>query len=340
MSAQKEIAEPAEAPAESISSSSRKERSDMAQRVKDDREKQCQSYGPQVFEDARAFEDSLDNGILFTHAFFEKAAEQVEIVRKGNPNMPLLFTPRVLGGGQVKGRVPARASPAVSLSFGGVFICASDTMRPAYHIRTPHHQNAKYEFSDTMALRPDSLQSTHQQASPRCSTSEEYNGIPKSLETSMLRSRFWASVRKQLDALTVPVDNIVCVALGTMHGRTEEEGRKEDTSATQHVLACTISTYLSQRYAATSTTSSTPTPIPIVARDPAYKLEDMVMLSQCDPPITVVSEPYQYLSITPSTPLISLYQPVFVPVFQVAADICSDKSRGNHHRRDNEPFVA
>jgi len=293
----------------------------MAQRIKDDREKQCQSYGPQVFEDARAFEASLDNGILFTRAFFEKAAEQVEIVRKGDPDMPIMYTPRVIGGGYVKGRVPAGASPAVSLSFSGVFICASDTMRPAYHIRTPNHQDTKYDFSDTRALKPGSLQSIHEQASRRCSISEEYKGIPKVLETSLLQSRFWASVRKQLDALTVQVDNIVCVALGTLHG-TEEEGRKEDTSATQHVLACAISTYLSQRYAAASTTTSTPSPIPIVARDPAYKLEDMVMLSQCNPPITVVSEPYQYLSITPSTLLISLYQPAFVPVFQVAADMC------------------
>ncbi|KAI4646446.1 uncharacterized protein J4E79_010508 [Alternaria viburni] len=321
MSAQKDIARPTEAPANPTSSSSRKERSDMAQRIKDDREKQCQSYGPQVFEDARAFEASLDNGILFTRAFFEKAAEQVEIVRRGDPNMPFMFLPLVLGNGQVEKRVPPCASPAVSLGFSGVFIGASDMMRPAYHIRTPQHQDTKYDFSDTRVLKPDSLQSTHEQASQQCSSSREYKGIPKALETSLLRGRFWASVREQLDALTVPVDNIVCVALGTMYG-TEEEGRKDDTSATQHLLACAISTYLSQRYATTSSATSTPTPIPIVARDPAYKREDMIMLSQCNPPITVVSEPYQYLSITPSTLLISLYQPAFVPVFQVAADMC------------------
>ncbi|KAI4638381.1 hypothetical protein J4E93_010181 [Alternaria ventricosa] len=245
MSAQKEITGPREAPTHPTSSSSGKERSDMAQRVKDDREKQCESYGPQVFEDARAFEASLDNGRIFTRAFFEKAAEQVEIVRKGDPNMPFMLLPRVLGNGEVEKRVPPCASPAVSLSFSGVFICASDTMRPAYHIRTPH-QGTKYDFSDTRALKPDSLQNTGEQASLPYSSSEEYKGIPKVLETSLLQSRFWASVRQQLDALTVPVDNIVCVALGAMHG-TEEEGRKEDTSATQHVLACAISTYLSQR---------------------------------------------------------------------------------------------
>ncbi|KAI4926735.1 hypothetical protein J4E85_007030 [Alternaria conjuncta] len=246
MSAQKEIVGPAEAPTNPTSSSSRKERSDMAQRIKDDREKQCQSYGPQVFEDARAFEASLDNGRIFTRAFFEKAAEQVEIVRKGDPNMPFMFVPRVLGSGQVEKRVPPYASPAVSLSFSGIFIGASDKMRPAYHIRTPKQQGTNYDFSDTRVLKPDSLQSTRQQASPHCSISEEYKGIPRILEASLLRSKFWASVREQLDALTVPVDNVVCVALGTLHG-TEEEGRKEDTSATQHVLACAISTYLSQR---------------------------------------------------------------------------------------------
>ncbi|KAI4679955.1 uncharacterized protein J4E88_005845 [Alternaria novae-zelandiae] len=246
MSAQKDIAESAEAPANPTTSSFRKERSDMAQRIKDDREKQCQSYGPQVFEDARAFEASLDNGRIFTRAFFEKAAEQVEIVRKGDPNMPFMFVPRVLGSGQVEKRVPPYASPAVSLSFSGIFIGASDKMRPAYHIRTPKQQGTNYDFSDTRVLKPDSLQNTDEQASLPCSSSEEYKGIPKVLETSLLQSRFWASVRQQLDALTVPVDNIVCVALGTMHG-TEEEGQKEDTSATQHVLACAISTYLSQR---------------------------------------------------------------------------------------------
>jgi len=324
MSAQKESVESAESAANPASSSSRKERSAITQRVKDSREKHCQSCGPEFFEDARAFEAALDNKPLFTRAFFEKAAKQVEIIRKGDPNRPFMFLPSVLGGEEVKGRVPSHASPAVSLGFSGVFNCASDTMSPAYHITTPHPKD-NLEFSDTMALKPDTLQSTHEQVSQRCSTSEEYKGIPKVLETSLLQSRFWACVRKQLEALTVQVDNIVCVALGSLH-RTDEEDWENNTPATQHVLACAISTYLSQRYAATSSATSTPTPIPIVARDPAYELEDMVMLFQCNPPITVVSEPYQYLSITPSTLLISLYQPAFVPVFQVAADMCFPRS--------------
>jgi hypothetical protein len=58
-----------------------------------------------------------------------------------------------------------------------------------------------------------------------------------------------------------------------------------------------------------------------VALDPAYTLDDMVILSLTKPLIDVVSEPYQYLSISLSTLLLSLYQPTFLPVFQNAADL-------------------
>lgn len=322
MSVQEESTKIAIAPPTPLSSC-RKERSDMTQRTKDQREKQCQSYGAHVFEDAGAFEASLDNKPIFTRAFLEKAAEQVEIVRRGesDPNKQFMCLPNVRGDGHRKLRIPPHACPAVSLAFHGVFNSASDEgTLPVYHIGTYRH-SSKYDFSDTMVLKPNDTQNTPQQALANRPNREQYNEIPKVLETSLLRSRFWASVREHLNTLSVQVDNIVCIALGTLH-RTEEEGREEsDRSASQHMLACAISTYLSQRYAATSSPTSTPTPIPIVARDPSYKIEDMVLLSQCNPPITVVSEPYQYLSITTSTLFMSLYPPSFIPVLQVAADM-------------------
>ncbi|KAI4942711.1 hypothetical protein J4E91_009880 [Alternaria rosae] len=221
----------------------------MTQRTKDQRGKQCQSYGAYVFEDDGAFEASLDNKPIFTSAFLEKAAEQVEIVRTGepDPNKQFICLPNVRDDGYRKLRIPPHASPAVSLAFHGVFNSASDEgTLPAYHIGTYSH-SSKYDFSDTRVLKPNDTQNTPQQALANRPNREQYKEIPKFLETSLSRSRFWASVREQLDTLTVRVDNIVCVALGTLH-RTEVEGREEsDRSASQHVLACAISTYLSQR---------------------------------------------------------------------------------------------
>ena len=110
----------------------------------------------------------------------------------------------------------------------------------------------------------------------------------------------------------------MCVALGPLFYGNGREGALFRVS-TQHLLACFASKYLSQRYAEAS--GDTPS-IPILARDPAYKFEDVRLLSHLEPPITVVSDPYQYLAITPSTLIIAIYAPVFVPFLDIAADIC------------------
>jgi hypothetical protein len=128
------------------------------------------------------------------------------------------------------------------------------------------------------------------------------------LEADMLASDFWANMRTHLDGLTIPVQNIVCIALGTCF-----EGRKLNSRhALQHILACSISSYLS---------SSSPA-IPIFAHDPDYKLTDMHVFSHLSPPIIVLSDPYHYLEITPSTLLICISIPAFIPVFEITADIC------------------
>jgi hypothetical protein len=309
----------AEAPQEPASPS-RKMRSNSIQRMKDNFEKQCRSYGPRVFEDAGAFEAALDNKPIFTRALLEKAAVQVEIVRKGetDPDKQIIYLPHLLGDGQREVRIPRHPSPAVRLGFSGVFIMASVRGNCSAYTIQPCREDSQHEFSEIRALKPDEGQNTSQQELAQSPSPKETNMLLKALETCLLRSRFWASVREQLDALPVRVENIVCVALGTLLKSDKEEFHR---SASQHVFACAIANYLSRRYAAASSVDTTPTPIPIVARDPSYALQDMIALSHRNPPITVVSEPYQYLSITSSTLLMSLYQPSFVPVFQVAADM-------------------
>jgi hypothetical protein len=98
------------------------------------------------------------------------------------------------------------------------------------------------------------------------------------------------------------------------------KGKLDRHRSTQHLLAGACANYLSDKYASASSTS--PSPIPIVARDPSYNLKDLHLLSRMSPPITIVSNPYQYLSITPNSLLIVIGIPTFIPIHEIAADIC------------------
>jgi hypothetical protein len=289
--------------------------------MKDRKEKCNMSYGAQVFEDAASFEASLDNKPIFTRALIEQAAEQVQRVHKGEPQKDkrLIRIPHLLGGGSTNLQIPAHASPAVHISWTATFSLAKMGGRNAGYRITPC--NSIDNFTATEILKPDDPNHPLRQRIALMRDPPELEEM-KSFEAMFLASRFWANLRKHLDHLTVPVENIVCVALGSLFVEDKLDGRH----ATQHLLACTISTYLSQRYASSSRSSSLPpsaSNIPIISRDPAYTLKDIHLLSRLIPPITVVSDPYQYLSITPNTLFISISVPFFVPVHEIVADLCS-----------------
>lgn len=112
------------------------------------------------------------------------------------------------------------------------------------------------------------------------------------------------------------VDNIVCLAFGSTTYILGDGNR----AATQHTFACAVSNYLSQRYATKSSTDATPCSVPIVAQDPSYFSEDALVLSYFKPSMSVVAEPYQYLTI-PSTLVISLYPLTDLPIYKIVADI-------------------
>lgn len=113
-----------------------------------------------------------------------------------------------------------------------------------------------------MLLKPDIHQ--FQQMVAEYSTHEGYKEMfQKVLTPDILRSRFWASVRQQLNAITVRVDTIVCLGFGSI-----TRGDRNRTTK-QHEFACAVSSYPSQQYATTSPTGATSSPIPIVAQDPS-----------------------------------------------------------------------
>jgi hypothetical protein len=60
--------------------------------------------------------------------------------------------------------------------------------------------------------------------------------------------------------------------------------------------------------------------IPIVVFDPEYKMNSMNLLAHMSALITVVSQPYQYLITTPSTLVMCIYPPAFIPIYETFAD--------------------
>ena len=180
--------------------------------------------------------------------------------------------------------------------------------------------------TETQTLKPNDEHYPLRKEIAQMPTPPELEDI-KNFETILLASPLWTTIKKRLESSRVEVKNIVCMALGSPYECEnevmEQTNKLSRESCTQHLLACAIANHLSQRYRAISKLSSPPTDIPIYAYDPDYTLPALRVLSHLSPPITVVSDPHHYLSITPSTLVIAICAPVWVPIYEIAADLCS-----------------
>ncbi|CAO2650145.1 Nn.00g014370.m01.CDS01 [Neocucurbitaria sp. VM-36] len=306
------------------------QRSKLSQQAKTSRERENAEYGPRVLVDVKSFEATMGNEPIFTRALIEQAAKQVEQIRSrhSQTEKQLLKIPHLLGGGADIVHIPSCPSPAVTLSWRHTFSLADKGGKSApYHIR---QKDTGTNLIMTETLKPDDPNHpvrkhvAHMQDPPEMEDMERFEAI-------LLASPFWVRVKQCVDTLQVEVKNIVCMAMGSLFEDTDThkavKGKMSARRCTQHLLACMISAYLSQRYRTTTSSSSTlsspsPTPIPIVAYDPIYDLKDIHILSHLSSPITVVSDPYHYLSITPSSLIIAIGVPIFVPIHEIAADLC------------------
>jgi hypothetical protein len=279
-------------------------------------------------EDARDFEASLHNKPIFSRDLIRKVAGYIEQVHEGHQSdtEKRIQLPHVLGNGSLTLTIPRRPPKVVTVNWLNTYLLIEEEGKhPEYFIGTI--KNIYDRFEGSVTLRPDDPNHPLRQEVARMPEPPELKEMDR-FETIFLKSKFWAGLREHLDTQTVPVKNIVCIGLGTLfldegtspESRITNRGEMDYYAASQHILACSCANYLSRRYADSS--SSPPSPIPIVARDPAYEIKDMHVLSRLSPPITIVSDPYQYLAITPNTLVIAIGFPVYVPVYEIAADVC------------------
>lgn len=135
------------------------------------------------------------------------------------------------------------------------------------------------------------------------------------LEQVFLRSPFWLRTRDHLSTISTPIENIVCLALCEL--RIDDPKYESKAPLTQHLFACAMSRFFPERNGGT--------PVLIIAHDPAYTQAYLRVFANLSPSIDVVSDPYHFLAITPKTLVINIYMPVFVPVYDVIANICSPR---------------
>ncbi|CAE7179278.1 hypothetical protein CFE70_006041 [Pyrenophora teres f. teres 0-1] len=288
-------------------------RSASAQSLKEREEKMILRIRPHPFENVAHFEAPF-----FTRALLQRVASEVELARKGNC---IIEMPHILGGGVTKLQLESRIATAVSLSWYTTMKIAEYIGKTPGYVITPHYLPSTSRYTDSETLKGPIEMLTPDDSSYRVWKLIQQMPIPPSMddgkvyENEVLMSKLWRDLPPRLDALTVRIENIVCAALGAPF----LDGKKSYRSVTQHLLACSVSRYLSQLYAKDSGDAPS---IPILAHDPVYTFEDVCLLWHLKPPITVVSDPYHYLAITPSTLVIIMYAPKTQPILEIVADVC------------------
>lgn len=159
--------------------------------------------------------------------------------------------------------------------------------------------------------RPDDIDTnpvrkTMAEEAPPAALVSEMVAMQQRIEASQAMKK----IKTLLSASPVRIDNIVCLVTGNLC----KPNSKIEYMRGEHLLACTIADCLAEHYESTST-------IPILAFDPEYDMEACRLLAHLPHPTHVVSSPYEYLSITPNTLVICLGIPLYVPAYEIMADL-------------------
>jgi hypothetical protein len=230
---------------------------------------------PQLLEDVGAFEKSVGNKPLFTREVLEQAAADVAKARKNEQ----VVVPHVLGNGTRQiwsGREWHAPSLFWTHSWG---LAAVQGKMSLYSLTgsswSTWSTSAVVEKYD---LRPDD-QSTNVQRQKLESYPAPVGVLDQmaELQSRILKHKVWSTITKLLVDLPVKVDNVVCLALGSLY--------LQPWTSSQHLLAICMADFLAAHYGSS-------TPLPILAFDPCYTTKDLSVLFQLPHPITIVSDPY------------------------------------------------
>ncbi|KAL1610071.1 hypothetical protein SLS60_001736 [Paraconiothyrium brasiliense] len=136
----------------------------------------------------------------------------------------------------------------------------------------------------------------------------------------------WKNLQLKLKAFAGQhrIKNIVCAGLGTLYPRKDPEPDPrcevwkyyDHHPFYQHLLACSIAKFLGETFPHPDNSTGA---LQIVAHDPAYTKADLQFLSQLPQPISIVSDPHHYLTITPETLVVGIHVPA--PVHEIVADM-------------------
>lgn len=264
---------------------------------------------PDVLLDVASFECIMDNQPIFTRGILEIAAYHVDRARNPATCQEPITIQHVLGGNARM--IPGSAIPrSKNLNFTSSWrIFEANGKTSPYLIADETDPNA---VTSQHTLKPDDI--THplrQKISQMDITADEQVQL-QAMEAKLLSRPAWVELQKLLLKLPAKVDNIVTIALGSPFHQ-DQPGKLLPRRCEQHLMASAIATFLQKHYAAES-------PVPIVAYDPTYDIEALRVLSSLPAPIMVVSQPYQYLSVTQNSLVICIGAPSFIPVFEIIAD--------------------
>jgi hypothetical protein len=263
----------------------------------------------------------LDNKPLFTRTLLEKAAKDVEQARDPKGWDSTIVIPHVRGHGSLTVKIPDRYCLR-DLQFSHAFDTSRLYGACAPYFICPDRDGTQVASEHT--LKPNEPQHPLRQLIARSPDPPRMQEM-QAQEVELLASSFWEALKLRLEKLYIKVENFVCAALGNAYLCDKGTGNGIHTELnlrrmSQHLFACAISNFLSQRYANTSP-GSKKREIPIISYDPGYELSSMHMLSRLSPPIDIVSSPHHFLSVTPNTLVLMIAMPAFVSFPEVIADV-------------------
>jgi hypothetical protein len=196
------------------------------------------------------------------------------------------------------------------LTFSNSYVMQERLGKQTLYIIAP---SRPYSVAEQYSLLPDDLETNPLRLSVAKMTPPVANlALMAKWQRHIMRHRVWHTIEKLLRNMAVKVDNIVCLALGPPNQEDRKNVLNPRTSA-QHLVACCAAKFLAAHYGQGKQ-------IPIVAHNPAYTVTDLQLLSSLPHRITIVSSPYQCLSITPNTLVFIIYAPVFIPIFEIITD--------------------
>jgi len=263
---------------------------------------------PHTLEDTVAFEASVGNKPRFTRELLERAVAHAVRANSSAYESRNVIIPHLLGGGEWKPpciwgsddgwRLDVRFVPTFELT-------KEKGRKPLYTLMSQRG------FLIENILRPDDIDTnpvrkTMAEEAPSAALVSEMVAMQQRIEASQAMEK----IKTLLSVSPVQIDNIVCLALGNLC----KPNARIEYMRGEHILACAIADCLAEHNDSAST-------IPILAFDPEYDVEACRLLAHLPHPIHVVSSPYEYLSITPNTLVICLGIPLYVPAYEIMADL-------------------